>query len=248
MTAGYRPPYGISSTALKPVAEISELFGRHPQTTSPLPSPRLRRGNRIRTVQASLQIENKTLSLEQVTAVLDGRPVLGPPRELQEVRIAFAANDGLPRYNPTSVTDLLESLGNFLFSDQVSDQVAFPGAAARPCRPNRHPDDGHPWAQTLCQLSYALSEPHPRGRFLRTVLARAHPKSLPAVSLDRPRAGLDPNRRLRAGNCVIPIYMDLYLGNTVAVHRTTRRSPFSQVFPWNFTVASRKRPDGVRRN
>jgi Fic family protein len=53
-------------------------------------TPRLRRENRIRTIQASLAIENNTLTLEQVTAVIEGRQVLGHPREIQEVRNAFS--------------------------------------------------------------------------------------------------------------------------------------------------------------
>ena len=70
-------------------------------------TPRLRRGNRIRTIQASLAIENNSLSLEQVTALIDGKRVLGHPREIQEVRNAFAAYDCLEQWNPSSRNDLL---------------------------------------------------------------------------------------------------------------------------------------------
>ena len=48
-------------------------------------------GNRIKTIQASLAIEGNTLNLEQVTAVIAGKRVLAPPREIQEVRNAFVA-------------------------------------------------------------------------------------------------------------------------------------------------------------
>ena len=68
-------------------------------------------GNRIRTIQASLAIENNTLSLEQVTAILDGKRVLGLPREIQEVRNAFAAYEHLPRWKPASINALLAAHG-----------------------------------------------------------------------------------------------------------------------------------------
>ncbi len=60
-------------------------------------APQLRRENRIRTIQASLAIENNSLSLEQVTALLDGKRVLGQPREIQEVRNAFVAYEQVGR-------------------------------------------------------------------------------------------------------------------------------------------------------
>ncbi len=66
----------------------------------------LRRENRIRTIQASLAIEHNTLSVEQVTAVVEGKTVLGLPREIQEVRNAFAAYEAMPDWGPASAEDL----------------------------------------------------------------------------------------------------------------------------------------------
>ena len=73
--------------------------------------PVLRRGNRIKTVQASLAIEGNSLSVEQVTAVLSGKRVLAQPREIQEVRNAFAAYEKLPDWTAHSRTDLLAAHG-----------------------------------------------------------------------------------------------------------------------------------------
>jgi Fic family protein len=70
-------------------------------------SPQLRRENRIRTIHASLAIENNTLSLEQVTAIMDGKPVIGPARDIQEVRGAVAAYEKLDAWMPHSMKDLL---------------------------------------------------------------------------------------------------------------------------------------------
>lgn len=109
MPERYTPPFTISAAILAQVAPISALLGRWSEQTGPTPSPRLRRGQRIRSIQASLAIENNSLSVEQVTAVLDGKPVLAPPREVQEVRNAFAAYERLPDWRVDSGDDLLEA-------------------------------------------------------------------------------------------------------------------------------------------
>ncbi len=91
----YHPPYIITPAIVTLVAEISEVIGRFAVLAEQNLTPRLRRENRIRTIQASLAIENNTLTLEQVTAVIEGKWVLGPPREIQEVRNAFAAYEAM---------------------------------------------------------------------------------------------------------------------------------------------------------
>ena len=103
----YQPPYSLTSTILRLVAEISEAIGYYAALADSQLTPRLRRENRIRTIQASLAIENNTLTLEQVTAVIDGKRVLGHPREIQEVRNAFAAYEAMEGWEPTSRDDLL---------------------------------------------------------------------------------------------------------------------------------------------
>ncbi len=106
----YQPPYTITPTILNRVAEISELLGQWSAQQRDL-SPHLRRKNRIRTIQASLAIENNTLSIEQVTAIVAGKRILGLPREVQEVRNALAAYEQLPQWQPTRVEDLLSAHG-----------------------------------------------------------------------------------------------------------------------------------------
>ena len=107
---GYSPPYTITSTVLKLVAAISEylatLMAAGTLSTESL-SPQLRRKNRIQTIHASLAIENNTLSLEQVTDIIDGKAVLGPPRDIQEVRGAVAAYEKLENWTPHSLQDML---------------------------------------------------------------------------------------------------------------------------------------------
>ena len=120
----YQPPYTITPLILQRVADIVELLTRWEAAGDNGLSPQLRRNNRIRTIQASLAIENNTLSIEQVTAVLDGKTVLGLPREIQEVRNAFAAYEQLPNWQAHSATDLLTAQG-LLMSGLVDDAGSF---------------------------------------------------------------------------------------------------------------------------
>lgn len=103
----YQPPLSLTPHMLTLVAEISERVGRLSLAKEAALTPQLRRGNRIRTIQASLAIENNTLSVEQVTALLDGKRVLGLPREIQVVRNAFAAYEAMPDWLPHRRADLL---------------------------------------------------------------------------------------------------------------------------------------------
>jgi Fic family protein len=89
----YSPPYEITLVIVNLVEQIGESLGRISPAGYTPPTAQLRRETRIKSVQASLNIEGNTLSLEQVTAVLDGKRVLGTPREIQEIRNAFAAYD-----------------------------------------------------------------------------------------------------------------------------------------------------------
>lgn len=107
----YQPPLTLTPQMLALAAEISEQVGLLTAQREAALTPQLRRGNRIRTIQASLAIENNTLSVEQVTAVLDGKRVLGLPREIQEVRNAFAAYEAMPGWQPHSQADLLAAHG-----------------------------------------------------------------------------------------------------------------------------------------
>ncbi len=107
----YEPPYIITPQIVQRVAEIVELVTRWSVPGDDAMAPQLRRNNRIRTIQASLAIENNTLSIEQVTAVLDGKPVVGLPREIQEVRNAFMAYEQLTHWQPHSSVNLLAAHG-----------------------------------------------------------------------------------------------------------------------------------------
>ena len=81
----YTPPYKITGIIIDRIAEISELIGFINASQDMNRNPRLRRDNRIKTIHASLAIENNSLTLDQVTAIINGKRILGAPNEIQEV-------------------------------------------------------------------------------------------------------------------------------------------------------------------
>lgn len=105
----YQPPFQLTHQMTSLVAQIAELIGTWKAFNQNKLVPELRRGNRIKTIQASLAVEQNTLTLEQVTAVLAGKTVLGTPREIQEVHNAFAAYDAMENWQPYEIKDLLNA-------------------------------------------------------------------------------------------------------------------------------------------
>ena len=105
----YQPPYTTTPVIVNLVAQISEAVGRLSAQTDAEKVLRLRRINRIRTIQGSLAIEGNTLSEEQMTAILDGKRVIAPPREIQEVQNAIAAYDRFEQWRPEVEAELLEA-------------------------------------------------------------------------------------------------------------------------------------------
>ena len=103
----YQPPFTLTSEIVSLVADIAENIGRLSADAGFERDLRLRSINRIRTVTGSLAIEGNTLTEEQITAILEGKTVLAPPRELQEARNALAAYDTLPEWDGLRETDLL---------------------------------------------------------------------------------------------------------------------------------------------
>lgn len=87
-------------------------------------NPKLRRANRIKTIQASLAIENNTLTVEQITGLLNGKRVLGTPVEIKEVKNAYEVYEQLLSFNPYSIGDLLKAHG-ILMSDLVNNAGHF---------------------------------------------------------------------------------------------------------------------------
>jgi len=106
-----KPPFEITNAMIDHVAEIAELVGRLTSTNQLSANPTLRRANRIRTIYGSLAIEQNTLTLEQVTAVLNGKQVLAPPKDIAEVKNAYEIYERLDELDPYSVDDLMTAHG-----------------------------------------------------------------------------------------------------------------------------------------
>ena len=107
----YQPPFTVSAAAISKIAEISALIERYVIRMEQEDGLRLRKANRIKTIQGSLAIEGNTLSEEQITAILEGKRIAAPIREIQEVKNAIAAYDLYSSLNPYSLDDLLKAHG-----------------------------------------------------------------------------------------------------------------------------------------
>jgi hypothetical protein len=104
----YKPPFHTTDKITNLVAAISEQIGRIKVLSHGNLNPHLRKENRIRTIHSSLAIEHNSLSLEQVTAIVDGKHILGNPNEIREVKNAYDTYEMMLSLDPYSVKDLAE--------------------------------------------------------------------------------------------------------------------------------------------
>lgn len=101
-----KPPYQITDKVLALVAYISERIGEINATHLYKPAPELRKKNRIKTIQSSLEIEGNTLTEEQITALLENKRVIAPKKDILEVQNAIKVYDKLNKFNPYQLKDL----------------------------------------------------------------------------------------------------------------------------------------------
>ena len=116
----YAPPFEITSKIIELISKISEKLG---EITSIQNNPlhiQLRKENRIKTIHSSLAIENNSLTLEQITAIINGKRVLGNPNEIKEVKNSIQAYDLLLSLNPYDENDLLKA-HKLMMQDLVSN-------------------------------------------------------------------------------------------------------------------------------
>ncbi len=105
----YKPPFHMTNKIANLLASISEEIGRMAVLENGKINPRLRRENRIKTIHSSLAIEHNTLSIEQVTAIVDGKRILGNPNEIREVKNAYQSYEMMLDLDPMSIDDLLKA-------------------------------------------------------------------------------------------------------------------------------------------
>ena len=98
-----KPPFKITTKILELIASISEKIGEVNAAYLFKPPTELRKKNRIKTIHSSLEIEGNSLSLDQVTAILDNKRIIAPEKDIVEVKNAIKAYENLENYNPTSL-------------------------------------------------------------------------------------------------------------------------------------------------
>lgn len=107
MSEAYKPPFQMTEEITNLIVEIGEYVGSVTTYESMHQNPVLRRESRIRSIYSSLAIEQNTLSLNQVTDVIEGKRVIGPPQDIREVKNAYEAYERVSSLDPYSVKSLL---------------------------------------------------------------------------------------------------------------------------------------------
>lgn len=127
------PPYQLTHEILRYIASISEKIGQINAKMLDKPAPKLRKENRIKTIHSSLGIEGNTLTIDQITALLEGEKVIGPQKDILEVRNAIEVYANLSRFNADSVDSFLNAhalLMNGLVSDAGKFRIKSVGIVA----------------------------------------------------------------------------------------------------------------------
>jgi len=106
-----KPPYKITGKILKLVASISEKIGEVNSAHLNKPPTELRKKNRIKTIHSSLEIEGNTLTIEQITAIIENKKVIGPKKHILEVKNAIAVYDYLDKLNPYNFESFCKAHG-----------------------------------------------------------------------------------------------------------------------------------------
>jgi len=114
MIVSMKPPYNITPRILKLISSVSEKIGELNANLIRKPSPYLRKQNKIKTIHSSLSIEGNTLTLEQVSALIDNKRVTGPKKDVLEVLNAIKVYDNIASYEPASSKSFLKAHKDFM--------------------------------------------------------------------------------------------------------------------------------------
>lgn len=107
----YTPPFTVTARAIKLIAEISAQIERYSIKVGGDDSLMLRKANRIKTIHSSLAIEGNTLTSDEVADIINGKNVVAPVKQIQEVRNAIKTYELYPSLDPYSLSDLLRAHG-----------------------------------------------------------------------------------------------------------------------------------------
>ena len=107
----YEPPFVITNEIMNLVSTIMEKIGKINVFNELDKLPILRKQNRIRSIHSSCAIEANSLSLDQVNDVINGKDVVGPQKDILEVKNAIRAYEEIENIDPYSKKDLLKIHG-----------------------------------------------------------------------------------------------------------------------------------------
>ena len=107
----YIPPFTVTAQTINLIAEISRLIERYAIRLEQEDGLRLRKANRIKTIHSSLAIEGNTLSENDVRDIIDGKNIVAPIRQIQEVKNAIEAYELYPKLDAFKEKDLLKAHG-----------------------------------------------------------------------------------------------------------------------------------------
>ncbi len=110
-----KPPLKITACILNTVQDISLLLGRYSDNSQIHSNTRLRKANNIRTIKSTVSIEGNTMSLDQVTDVLNGERIIAPEKEIREVKnanrllhfLCFGLQNVVPKYHKFALDYIL---------------------------------------------------------------------------------------------------------------------------------------------
>jgi len=114
------PPYEITPEILRLITSISEKIGEVNANYLNKPSTLFRKQNRIKTIHSSLKIEGNTLNVEQITALLENKRVIGPKKDIKEVLNAIDIYENIEKYNPLNEKSFLKAHKD-LMSNLIED-------------------------------------------------------------------------------------------------------------------------------
>lgn len=120
----YKPPYTITTKIVNLISQISEELTKIEIDEQRLITPNLRKINRIKTLAGTLEIEGNFLGEEKITAILDGKTVLGTFSEITEAKGAIEAYKEFENYNPKNLTDMLKA-HHILMKDMINSAGNF---------------------------------------------------------------------------------------------------------------------------
>jgi len=119
-----KPPYTITNKSLTLSLDIANILGHLEGIQSKTPQPKLRKQNRIRTIQGSLSIEGNTLSISQITAILDNKRVIGPKKHIAEVVNAVEAYENISSYKWGNIKSMLKGHLSLMVTIQHPDSLS----------------------------------------------------------------------------------------------------------------------------